>query len=58
MKAERIISLKEKKNAVTMVIEVKEENVEVLKKEIKKAIRKWNHLLGSELSYKIIILGS
>lgn len=53
----RIISRKRKENHLEIIIRVCEkEKGTVLETEIKKAIRKWNHTLGMDISFEILTL--
>lgn len=56
MKAKEIVSRKSKKNNATIILELEDGMGGGIEKDIRKAIRKWNHLLDNELSYKILIV--
>lgn len=51
----KIRSRKRKRNEITIILETEEDNYELVEREIKKAIRKLNHLLEDGLSFKILI---
>ena len=56
MKVKEIVSRKSKKNNATIILELEGGMRKGIEKDVKKAIRKWNRLLGNNLSYKILII--
>ena len=56
MKVKEIVSRKSKKNNATIILVLEGGMRKGIEKDVKKAIRKWNRLLGNNLSYKILII--
>ena len=55
MKVKEIVSRKSKKNNATIILELEGGMRKGIEKDVKKAIRKWNRLLGNNLSYKMFM---
>lgn len=56
MTVKEYVSRKSKKNNATIILELEGGMGKGIEKDVKKAIRKWNRLLGNNLSHKILII--